>query len=202
MPTNLYTHLIRAPVPRAQSSWQLLPPWPTLPSAPRALTAGVREHHLGYSSQAVEEPLRGTGSGSSQLSGGNSHPPGTPRTGPRPGKAGSAPRGQGYVSQASQAGGTPSPAPRPRPHQALVVLTVDADMAFPQHDVADVLEVTEVGPWHLAWPVHGLVAQLLGLCFLRRGASMGIPAPATGITTGTLESQHVGRVDLSRDVPV
>lgn len=50
---------------------------------------------------------------------------------------------------------TPSPAPSPGPHQALV-LTVDADMAFSQYYVGDVLEVTEVGPWRLLQPVHRL----------------------------------------------
>lgn len=97
-----------------------------------ALTARVHEHHPGYSSLAVEELLHGIGSGLSQLSNGNSHPPVIPRTGPWPGKAGSAPVGQGYVSQASQDGSTPTrQAPSPRPHQALVILTMDADMVFP-----------------------------------------------------------------------
>lgn len=87
--------------------------------------------------------------------------------------------GEGRVSsyrpQGCQAGVTgwgcpaarPSAQPRLGPHQALV-LTVDADMAFSQHHVGDVLEVTEVGPWRLPRPVRRWAAQLLGLGFLPR----------------------------------
>lgn len=134
-----------------------------------ALTAGDHGHHPGYSSPAVEEPLHGIGSGLSRLSGGNSHPPVIPRTGPWPGKAESASVGQGDVRQMLQAGGTTpaSSAPSPGSHQALV-LTVDADMAFSQYHMGDVLEVTEVGPQLLLWPVHRLDNRLLGLGFLPR----------------------------------
>lgn len=80
-----------------------------------------------------------------------------------------------YRPRARQAGVTgwgcpaarPSAQPHLGPHQALV-LTVDADMAVPQHHMGDVLEVTEVGPWRLPRPVRGLAARLLGLGLLPR----------------------------------
>lgn len=174
------------------------------PPAFWALTAEGRGYRPGCSSPAVEGPPGGTGSGSSRLSGGNSHPPATPRTGPRPGKAASAPAGQGDISWAWQAGSAPTapPTPSPGPHQASVVLTVDADVAFFEHHVGDVLEVTEVGPRHLPWPVHWLVAHLLGLGFLPGWASTRIPVAATATATGTLETQHVGWVDGAGPMPV
>ena len=85
------------------------------------------------------------------------------------------------------------PSPGSGPHQALV-LTMNADVAFFQHHVGDVLEVAEVGPQGLPRPVHWLVAPLLGLGFLSRMASMGNPAAAaiTSTTTGTLETSMWG----------
>lgn len=62
---------------------------------------------------------------------------------------------------------SPSPAPSLGPHQALV-LTMDADVAFSQYHVGNVMEVTEVGPRHLLRPVHRLGDRLLGLGFLPR----------------------------------
>lgn len=70
--------------------------------------------------------------------------------------------------------------PQPRKLQALV-RTVDAAVAFFQHRVGDILEVTEIGLWHFLRPFHWLVTHLLDL---PPWASMGIPVAA--IATGTL----------------
>lgn len=96
--TQKHTHLVLTP-PSLGLTVQVATAttWACTAHLPfRALTAEVRGSHPGCSSPAVEEPPRGTGSGSSQLSGGSSHPPVPLRTGPWPGKAGSAPAGQGH----------------------------------------------------------------------------------------------------------
>lgn len=66
-------------------------------------------------------------------------------------------------------------------------------MALFQHHVGDVLEVTEVGPWRFLRSVRWLAAHLLGLAFLPRWASTGVPAAT--IATGTLETRQ-GRASL------
>lgn len=66
-------------------------------------------------------------------------------------------------------------------------------MAFLEHHVGDILEVTEVDPWLFLRPVHWLVAHLSGLGFLPKWVSMAIPAAA--VASGTLETQHIGQMD-------